>query len=55
MLKIKDKEGKLKWVLRDTDEEPLTVDEFILADAQDAAKRSNEQSKKEKKDNAKSN
>lgn len=32
MLKIVDKDGKLKFQLRDDDEEPLSVDELILND-----------------------
>lgn len=30
MLKIKDKDGKTKLVLRDEDEEPISMDELIL-------------------------
>ena len=30
MLKIKDKDGKTKFVLRDDDDEPLSIDELIL-------------------------
>lgn len=42
MLKIKDKEGKLKFVLRDEDEEPLSIDEFILEDAIKSKKKNKE-------------
>ena len=32
MLKIKDKAGKLKFVLYDEDDEPISIDELILKD-----------------------
>lgn len=43
MLKIKDKNGRTKFVLRDEDEEPVSIDELILAD------------QKQEKDDAESN
>lgn len=46
MLKIKDKKGRLKYVLRDEDEEPIGIDEVIIADAQ-----KKEKEKKIKKEN----
>lgn len=33
MLKIKDKDGKTKLVLRDEDEEPISIDELIIREA----------------------
>jgi hypothetical protein len=33
LLKIKDGQGKLKFVLRDEDEEPVSIDELILKDS----------------------
>jgi len=33
MLKIKDKDGKTKLVLRDEDEEPVSIDELIIREA----------------------
>ena len=32
MLKIRDKSGKLKYVLLDEEDEPLSIDEIILRD-----------------------
>ena len=34
MLKIKDKDGKTKFVLRDEDEEPISIDELIIRESQ---------------------
>jgi len=33
MLKIKDKSGKTKLVLRDEDDEPISIDELILRES----------------------
>jgi len=33
MLKIKDRDGKTKLVLRDEDEEPISIDELIIREA----------------------
>lgn len=32
MLKIVDKDGRTKFILKDEDEEPLSIDELILED-----------------------
>jgi hypothetical protein len=32
LLKIVDKDGRTKYVLRDEDDEPLSIDELILRD-----------------------
>lgn len=48
MLRIQDSEGKTKYVLRDEDEEPISIDELILNDKQPEPAE-----KKENKDAAK--
>ena len=47
MLKIKDKDGKTKLVLRDEDEEPISMDELIL---REITPRSKGKKKAEKED-----
>ena len=42
MLKIKDKSGKLKFILSDDAEEPVSIDEFILEEARRAEEKKNE-------------
>ena len=42
MLKIKDKSGKLRFILSDDAEEPISVDELILEDARKAEVKKNE-------------
>jgi len=32
LLKIKDKDGRTKFVLRDDDDEPMSIDELVLND-----------------------
>ena len=39
MLKIKDKNNKTKFILRDEDEEPLSIDELILKDKEKKEKK----------------
>ena len=47
MLKIKDKDGKTKFVLRDEDEEIISMDELIL---RELTPRSKDKKKAEKDD-----
>jgi hypothetical protein len=47
LLRIQDTSGKTKFIWRDEDEEPVSIDELILEDQQ------REKEKKEKQDAAK--
>lgn len=49
MLKIKDKDGKTKLVLRDEDDEPISIDELII---REAVKRQEQDNKKQEKGDA---
>jgi hypothetical protein len=35
MLKIKDKEGKTKFVWKDDDEQPISIDELIIRESKE--------------------
>ena len=51
LLKIKDKHGKVKFVLRDDDDEPISIDELILKDnKQRNSKRNGEEDADSNKD-----
>lgn len=43
MLKIKDKNGRTKFILRDEDEEPLSIDELILKESEQKKEKEDEQ------------
>lgn len=47
MLKIKDKDGKTKMVLRDEDEEPISIDELVLQEALHNKKKAQSQEKED--------
>jgi len=48
LLKIKDKSGKIKYILTDSDEEPVSIDEFILSDKNNNNKEDEECKKTQK-------
>lgn len=47
MLKIKGRDNKVKFVLRDEDEEPVSIDELILRDEKKKDKNKKDQEKKD--------
>lgn len=43
MLKIKDKHGRTKFILRDDDEEPLSIDDLVLKESEQKEKKDGEE------------
>lgn len=48
LLRIKDSKGTTKFILRDDDEEPISIDELILNDKQPEPKKEKSDAKKAK-------
>lgn len=46
LLKIKDKSGRVKFVWRDCDEEPVSIDELILEEAKKKEEEEDEESRR---------
>lgn len=42
MLKIRDKSGKIRFIWKDDEEEPISIDELILDEARRAEEKKNE-------------
>jgi len=49
MLRIVDKDSKTKFILRDEDEEPLSIDELVLSDEEGDEEEQEDESAEAKK------
>jgi hypothetical protein len=43
VLRIQDKDGRTKFILRDEDEEPISIDEFVLIESKRSKKEEEEE------------
>ena len=46
MLKIKDSDGRTKYLLKDEDEEPISIDELVIRESEAQEEQENKSEKK---------